>query len=129
MLNSLTFSLFSFTPNWSFSVGLQRFAVEAQLRHQQLQTAVGSVALSLSGAVHSLIIPSSGDGYFVLHVRLAGEAMASADHTHHFESLDGGRRSLHCLKASRGSTDSLERSMVRFDDVVQVLAGAMPRGA
>jgi hypothetical protein len=40
------------------------------------------------------------EAHLVLHVRLAREAMASADHPHHFEALDPSGRRLHCLKAA-----------------------------
>jgi hypothetical protein len=36
-------------------------------------------------------------------VRLARQAMTSADHAHDFEALDRSGRRLHGLKASRGS--------------------------
>ena len=51
--------------------------------------------------------------------------MPAPDHTHHFKALDGGCRRPHRLKASGGPDDSLECTMIRFDDVVHVFAGSM----
>src|ERR1700712_1333074 len=69
----------------------------------------GSVALTLLGAISSPFVRSSGDRedveqlvyktHLVLDVRLAREAMTSADHSHHFEALDGSGCRLHSLKA------------------------------
>ena len=65
------------------------------------------------------------EAHLVFDMRLTGEAMSSADHPHHLEPLhrSGGR--LHCLKASRGANDSLKCAVVRFNEVVQILARAM----
>ena len=51
--------------------------------------------------------------------------MTSADHPHHLEALDRIDGRLHSLKAPCWADDSLERSMIRFDNVVEVLARAM----
>ena len=64
--------------------------------------------------------------HLVLHVRLAREAMASADHPHHLEALDRSGRRLHCLKAAGRPDHSFEGAVVCFDDVIEVLARAMP---
>ena len=65
------------------------------------------------------------EAHLVLHVRLAHEAMTAADHPHHLKAFDRSRRRLHCLKASRGANDSLQCTVVRFNEVVQILARAM----
>jgi hypothetical protein len=62
---------------------------------------------------------------FVLHVRLARQAMTSADHAHDFEALDRSGRRLYGLKASRRSNDAFESTVVGLDDVVEILARAM----
>jgi hypothetical protein len=97
----------------------------------------GTVALTLVVAVWLLRSGSSSDREnieqlvdetdLVLHVRLAREAMTSADHAHDFETLDRSGRRLHGLKASRGSNDSFESAVVGLDDVVEILARAMLR--
>jgi len=63
----------------------------------------------------------------VLDVRLAREAMTSADHPRHFKALDCGGSRLHGLEAPNWANDSFERYVVRLNNVVQVLAGAMLR--
>ena len=65
------------------------------------------------------------EAHFVFDMQLTREAMSSADHPHHLESLhhSGGR--LHRLKASRGANDSLQCAVVCFNDVVQILARAI----
>jgi hypothetical protein len=65
------------------------------------------------------------EAYLVLDTRLAGKTMSSPDHPHHFESFDRGRGFLHRLKASRRANDSLEGTVISFDDVVQVFVRAM----
>lgn len=47
--------------------------------------------------------------------------MATTDHTHNLEALDGGVSGPHCLEATWGSGDTLDPAMVGFNDVVQVL--------
>ncbi len=61
----------------------------------------------------------------VLNMRLAGEAVASTDHTHHLKSFYRGGGCLHRLKASCGTNDSLEGTMICLNDVVQIFAGPM----
>ena len=47
--------------------------------------------------------------------------MTTPDHAHDLEAFDGCRGSLHGLEPTSGTDDLLERAMVRFDDIVQVL--------
>ena len=47
----------------------------------------------------------------VFDMRLAREALASTDHSHHFESLDRRGCRPHGLEAARGSNDSFERTI------------------
>jgi hypothetical protein len=56
------------------------------------------------------------EAHLVFDLRLTREAMSSADHPHHLESLHCSR--LHCLNASRGANDSLQWAVVGFNDVV-----------
>lgn len=58
--------------------------------------------------------------YLVLDTRLTGKTMPSPDHPHHLESFDRSGGRLHRLKTSRGANDSLEGTMVCFNDVVQI---------
>jgi hypothetical protein len=51
---------------------------------------------------------------------LRQHAMASADHPHHLEAFDRGVSSFHPLKAARWSDHTLERTMIRLNDVVQI---------
>ena len=51
--------------------------------------------------------------------------MASADHPHYCEALDGCNSRPHRLKASGWLDDLLERPMVGLNNVVEVFAGAM----
>ena len=59
--------------------------------------------------------------HLVADVRLAYEAMASADHPHHFEALDCSGCRFHGLNAPNWADDSLKRTMVCFNEVVEVL--------
>ena len=52
--------------------------------------------------------------------------MSPSDHSHDLESLDRRSGRLHGLEASRWTDHLLERAMVRFDDVVEVLRCPMP---
>ena len=67
------------------------------------------------------------EAHLVFDMRLTRDAMSSADHPHHLEPLHRSGCRLHCLKASRGAKDSLQCAVVRFNDVVQILARAMLR--
>lgn len=50
----------------------------------------------------------------------ASETVSPSNHAHDLEALDGGYRCLHLLEAASGLNDSLQRTMIRLDDVVQV---------
>jgi hypothetical protein len=54
-----------------------------------------------------------------------GHALPTTDHAHDFEALDSGVGSLHRLKATGWAEDSLDATMVWFDDVVQIFRGAV----
>ena len=92
----------------------------------------GSVALALFVTFGYHVVRSSSDRkdveqlvdetYFVLHVRLARDAMASADHPHHLKALDPSGCSLYCLKTSSRPYDLFECAVIRLDDLVEVLA-------
>ena len=84
-----------------------------------------SVARFKSGSDNEDVEQLVYEAHLVFDMGLTREAMSSADHPHHLEALhrSGGR--LHCLKASRGANDSLQCAVVRFNDVVQILARAM----
>ena len=51
--------------------------------------------------------------------------MASPDHTHDLEALDGRIGRFHGLKAAGGTNDSLEATVIGLNDVVQVLRRSM----
>ena len=61
------------------------------------------------------------EAYFVLCSAFAGEAVTTSDHAHDLEALNGCRGRLPRLEPSGGTDYLLESSVVRFDDVVQVL--------
>lgn len=94
-----------------------------------------SVAFTFLGAVLLLLYRSGcesedfeqfvDEAYLVLDTWLAGKITPSPDHLHHFESFDCGGGCLHRLKAARRANDLLAGTVIRFDDVVQVLVGAM----
>jgi hypothetical protein len=63
---------------------------------------------------------------FVFDMRLTREAMPSASHPHDFEPFDRGGGCLHRLKAARWPNDPFECAVVCLDDVVEVLARAVP---
>jgi len=97
----------------------------------------GFVALTLLVAFGYHVVRSSSDREdveqlvdetdFVLHVRLARDAMASADHPHHLKALDRSGCSLHCLKTSGRPYELFECAVICPDDVVEVLARTMLR--
>jgi hypothetical protein len=98
-------------------------------------TLAGSVALTPSDALW-LLLNRSGwcsedfeqlidEAYLVLDTRLTGKTMSSPDHPHHFESFNRGGGRLHRLKVSRRANDSLERTMVGFNDAVHEFAGTI----
>lgn len=74
------------------------------------KAANGCVVSTLLSAVHSCAVRSSCDyedveqfideTHLVLDARLASEAMAASDHSHHFKALDRSGCRLHGLKAS-----------------------------
>ena len=62
---------------------------------------------------------------FACHARMAEVAVTASDHAHDLEAPDGGGGCLHPLEATRWPDHALERTMIRFDDVVEILRGAM----
>ena len=72
---------------------------------------------SLCGKSEQLVYQTD----FARHAGMAEDAVAAADHAHDFETFDGGGGCLHPLEATRRPDHTLERPMIRFDDVVQVL--------
>ena len=63
---------------------------------------------------------------FIVHAWLARQAMTASDHAHHLEALESGSGYPYRLKPSRGTGDSLQRAMIGFDNVVQVLRCLVP---
>ena len=57
---------------------------------------------------------------FACHARMAEVAVTASDHADDLEAPDGGGGCLHPLEATRRPDHALERTMIRFDDVVQV---------
>ena len=51
--------------------------------------------------------------------------MAAADHAHDFKTRQGRGGGFHRLKAARWTDHTLERSMIRLKDVVEILRGAV----
>jgi hypothetical protein len=62
---------------------------------------------------------------FACHVGLRQNTMAPAYHAHDFEALNGYIGCSHPLKAAGRSDYALERAVICFDDIVQVLRGPM----
>jgi hypothetical protein len=62
---------------------------------------------------------------FACHATLCQAAMAAADHTHHLEALQGRSGGSHPLEAAGRPDHTLERTMIRFDDIIEILRGAM----
>ena len=52
---------------------------------------------------------------------LCQSTVAAADHAHRFAALEDGRGCFHPLETARQLDDTLERPVVRPDDVVEVL--------
>ncbi len=57
---------------------------------------------------------------FACHSWLGEGAVATTDHPHHFEALNCRTRRFHALEAAGRPDHTLERSMIRLNDVVQV---------
>ena len=57
---------------------------------------------------------------FAYHARVAEDAVTAADHAHDLETSDRGGGCLHPLEATRRPDQTLERTMISFNDVVQV---------
>jgi hypothetical protein len=53
------------------------------------------------------------------------DAMTAAHHPHDFKTLQGRRGGFHRLEAARRSDYALERAMIRLNDVIQRLRGAV----
>ena len=53
------------------------------------------------------------------------DAMTAADHAHGFETRQGRGGGFHRLKAAGRPDHPLERAMIRLDDVVEILRGAV----
>ncbi len=60
---------------------------------------------------------------FACHAGLYRGAMATTDHSHHLEALDCRTRRFHALEATGWVDHALERAVICFDDIVQVLRG------
>ena len=57
---------------------------------------------------------------FACHAPMTEDAVTAADHAHDLESPNGGGGCLHPLEATRRPDHAFERTMIRFNDVVQV---------
>jgi hypothetical protein len=95
--------------------------------------AVGSVALtaighnaptgaaSSCGKTEELVHQTD----FAYHTRMPQHAVTSANHSHHLKALQGRRGGLHSLESAGRPDHPLESAVIRLDDVVEVLRGAV----
>ena len=60
---------------------------------------------------------------FACHTRLRQDAVATPDHAHDLKASQGCRGCLHPLEAAGRPDHTLERTVIRFDDIVQVFRG------
>ena len=51
--------------------------------------------------------------------------MTAADHAHGFKTRQGGGGGFHGLKAACRTDHALERTMIRFKDIIQIFRGAV----
>ena len=58
---------------------------------------------------------------FAYRVTLRQSAVAAPDHPHHLEAFDGGGGGFHPLEDAGRPDHALKRSMVRLNDVTQIL--------
>jgi hypothetical protein len=62
---------------------------------------------------------------FACHACMSWHAVTSANHSHHLKTLQGYRSGLHSLEPAGRPDHPLERTVIRLDDVVQVLRRPM----
>ena len=62
---------------------------------------------------------------FACHAYMSWHAVTSANHSHHLKALQGRRGGLHSLESAGRPDHPLESAVIRLDDVVEVLRGAV----
>lgn len=57
---------------------------------------------------------------FACHTGLRQDAVAAADHAHHFETPQGRRGCSHPLEAAGRPDHTFERAVIRFNNIVEI---------